>query len=70
MIQPKEPKTYENRDTMVKVIVFILKEIIFIFYNHWALTQGNESANMATALKSHDQWMSTSQNIELLLPAN
>lgn len=36
---------------MVKVIVFILKEIIFIFYNHWALTQGNGSASMATALK-------------------
>lgn len=36
---------------MAKVIVFILKEIIFIFYNHWALTQGNGSANMATALK-------------------
>lgn len=55
---------------MVKVIVFILKEIIFIFYNCWALTQGNGSANMATALKSHDQWTSTSQNIGLLLPAN
>lgn len=43
MIQPKEPKNMKTRTLWFEVIVFILKEIIFTFYSHWPLTQGNES---------------------------
>lgn len=43
MIQPKEPKNMKTRTLWFEVIVFILKEIIFTFYSHWSLTQGNES---------------------------
>lgn len=52
MIHPKEPKNMKTGTLWFKVIVFILKEIIFIFYNHWPLTQGSESDNMATALRA------------------